>query len=716
MKKLFHHLNTKLAVIAGCVLLLLLSLTLFFLSKIFYSATHDLHDDLTKDITAIYSEGYDEQLIDLAGFLGGKLFTSTYNLDMSALNSQINQISLWLQAKSILITDRDGLVLTDGTIENSSYGNQLFFPSDLMEKEIVLGESAEGYRQIFFTISSNEQVTGFGVITLGLEQRFALLTALNKNIDKAVDMFKQRFNLFAVVSIFFILLCCFSLAIWLYRSLSLPLLNMIKAAEAFSIGNYNYELPAFLRNHSEIGRLAVALNKMASDIQEAEEKIVYQAHFDSLTSLPNRFLILDRLKQYLADADRTETKVALMFLDLDGFKKINDTLGHDIGDQLLVEASKRITHVIREGDSVGRLGGDEFIVLVKGFSHIEDTQACAENIHHAFKGIFKLGGRELNVTTSIGIAIYPENGTNSSELLINADSAMYHAKAQGKNTYAYFSDEMNAKVSRHLQLEEQLAGALSRQEFSVVYQPKINVISNKIMGAEALLRWNNPELGFVSPEEFIPVLEQTTLIAEVGSFVIDEALQQTKKWQDDFDNTFKIAINISPRQFRISNLPELMMQLLDEHSVAASTVELEITEGVLMEAHNRVTDVLDTLNDMEINLAMDDFGKGYSSLSYLRKFPFDVVKIDRGFVNDITTDPADRELVSAAIAMAHGLNLTVVAEGVETQEQLSFLTQHKCDLVQGYLFSKPVDPEAFTSLLEQQRGKMKEKLLAPINI
>lgn len=712
MRQLFQHLNTRLAITAALFLLLLLLASLFFVSKVFYESTHELQQSLGDDISTVYTQGHDQQLIELANFLSAKLFTLTYDTDISGLNEQISRVSPWVGAESIIITDRDGIVLTDGTTENVQYGTHVILPDGLHEARTIQIDRKNGHRQLYFIIGNHEQTAGYGLITLALEQRFALQSALNANIDKALERFKHGFDFFAITSVLFILFACSGLGFWLYRSLSLPILTMIKAAEEYSIGNYNHAVPSSFRSNSEVGRLASALNKMAENIQEAEEKIIYQAHFDNLTGLPNRFLILDRLELSIKEALRNQSDIAVFFLDLDGFKKVNDSLGHDIGDKLLIEAAQRISSALRKGDTVGRLGGDEFIVLLKGLTKSEDAKLSAESIHTAFKPAFNIDGRDLAVTTSIGIATYPENGETAAELLKNADSAMYHAKAQGRNTYAFFSQEMNERLSRQLQLEEQLTGALQRGEFKVVYQPKLDVESKKIVGAEALLRWHNQELGFVSPEEFIPILEQTALIAEVGQFVLEQSISQVAHWRKQFDSTFSVAINISPRQLRISNLPLLIDELLIHYQTVAEAVELEITEGVLMETHVRVKHVLNNLSKRGLSIAMDDFGQGYSSLSYLRNFPFDVVKIDRSFVNDITTDPNDRELISAAIAMAHALKLKVVAEGVETEEQLQFLKTFNCDLAQGYLFSKPVDVEAFNELLEQQTETDKEAIIA----
>ncbi|HFB64893.1 MAG TPA: EAL domain-containing protein [Aeromonadales bacterium] len=447
----------------------------------------------------------------------------------------------------------------------------------------------------------------------------------------------------------------------------------------------------------------MAVNEDISLRKLQEEQLLYQAHFDSLTHLPNRFLSMDRLSQALVESERKQDKVAIFFLDLDDFKKVNDSLGHEVGDKLLVEAAERLKHVVRSGDTVGRLGGDEFIVMLRGINQLTETQTIAEQLLNRLRDSFQIEGRDLILSASIGIAIYPEDGLTSSELLRNADAAMYHAKELGGNTYSFYTEAMNKEVERQLAIEEQIHGALERNEFSVYYQPKIDIKTRKIIGAEALIRWNNPALGSVSPLEFIPIAERSGMIIPIGYFVFDQALLMTSKWQQEFSRDFGIAVNLSPRQFRD---PDLVMQL--SHFIAAAdlqedSIELEITEGVLMSGHQYIDEALTHINALGVSIAMDDFGTGYSSLSYLRRYPFDVLKIDQSFVRDIGIDAADRELINAAIAMAHGLNLHVVAEGVETEEQYEYLKKMNCDYAQGYLFSRPLPAEEMSLLLASEK-------------
>ena len=436
--------------------------------------------------------------------------------------------------------------------------------------------------------------------------------------------------------------------------------------------------------------------------QDAEEKIKHQAHYDNLTNLPNRFLALDRLSLMIREARRSGKKIAVLFIDLDFFKKVNDMLGHVSGDKLLIEAARRITRSVRNEDTVGRLGGDEFIVLIGGISDALEVGAIVDNLINQIGDVFQLEGKELMLTASIGISIFPDDGNDKLELIRKADSAMYHSKDSGRNTYSFFTESMNRDISRQLSLEEQLHGALDRGEFEVYYQQKVDINNNRITGAEALLRWNSEVLGSVPPDEFIPVAEQSGLIVPIGQFVLNEALKMAHRWQQEMISDFRIAVNLSPRQFRDPDLVNNIAKALHESEVSSKSLELEITEGVLMSEYIHIERALMELTRLGIVIAMDDFGTGYSSLSYLRNYPFSVIKIDRSFIQDIDSNAMSLKLNHAAIAMAHALNISVVAEGVETHQQFKVLSGLQCDVAQGYYFGKPIPAQQMTELLRSQ--------------
>jgi len=443
-------------------------------------------------------------------------------------------------------------------------------------------------------------------------------------------------------------------------------------------------------SHLHEYKQVVVIIRDITEQHKSAEVIKHHAYYDTLTLLPNRFLALDRLSQLLDEAQRNQEKIAILFIDLDDFKKVNDTLGHEIGDKLLIEAATRLNKVVRKEDTVGRLGGDEFIVLLKGVNDNRDVLTVVDNILRCFREPFHLDGRDLKLTLSLGIAMYPENGIYPSELLRNADIAMYQAKSLGRNTYSFFTKKMNKSMLRRLEIEDQMHGALDRNEFEVYYQPKIDIKHNSLVGAEALLRWFNPSLGNITPSEFIPIAEHTGLIVPIGNFVIKQGLKFLHRWQNIQQNPYTMAINISTRQFRDVEFLALVKNTLADENISAKSIEFEITEGVLMNGQSYIDEALTGLNNLGIKLTMDDFGTGYSSLSYLRRYPFDILKIDRNFVKGITIDRADLDLVKAIISMAHSLDILVVAEGVETKEQVIKLHELKCDYVQGYYYNKPM--------------------------
>jgi diguanylate cyclase (GGDEF)-like protein len=444
-----------------------------------------------------------------------------------------------------------------------------------------------------------------------------------------------------------------------------------------------------------------AIDAIIYENQTAQEKIIYQAQFDSLTNLPNRLVSLDRLKQLIKEAKRHNNRIAVLFLDLDDFKKINDTLGHNIGDKILIETAMRLKSAVRAEDTVGRFGGDEFIVILGEINNLDVVHMIAENLIKCIKNVFNIDNRAMILTVSIGISVFPEDGDDASKLLRHADSAMYHAKKLGRNTYSFFTESMNQEASRKLELEEQIHGALRRGEFQVYYQPKVDLKTNKIIGAEALLRWQNPDLGNVEPDEFIPVAEQTGLIVAIGRFVILESLTfLAQQKQNDID--FHVAVNISPRQFVDVQLVTFIQDNIVQLGVASQQLELEITEGMLMAGYDYIDKALSRLNDLGVSLAMDDFGTGYSSLSYLQRYPFDVLKIDRSFLNDIILNPENRKLVQATINMASALGMKVVAEGVESEQQLAVLKEMSCDFAQGFYLGKPMPAEDLIALLDSK--------------
>ncbi|MGD6961027.1 EAL domain-containing protein [Fictibacillus phosphorivorans] len=447
----------------------------------------------------------------------------------------------------------------------------------------------------------------------------------------------------------------------------------------------------------------VYFSSIIRDITERkrnEKKINQMVYRDPLTGLPNRLLLNDRLSQALELADDTKQTIGIMFIDLDRFKYINDTLGHAVGDQLLIEIAKRIQACVGKNDTVCRQGGDEFIVLIPNTT-ADEVSKIAQQIVDLFSSSVMVNEQELFVTPSIGIAMYPGDGRDIETLIKNADTAMYRVKEQGKNNFQFYTPEMNEAVTKKMKLEIGLRKALERDEFKIVYQPQINVETGGIIGVEALLRWHHPEWGTISPAEFIPIAEETGLILQIGEWVLHGACRQNKTWQNAGYAPLRMAVNISSRQFQQSDLVERVSRILKETELAPQYLELELTESIIQDSKYAVAK-MQLLKEMGIHLSIDDFGTGYSSLSYLKTFPIHTLKIDQSFTRNIYADPKDASLVETIIAMAHNLDLKVIAEGVETEEQLQFLQQKQCNEAQGYYFSRPISAEELAVILHER--------------
>ncbi|MGB0748882.1 MAG: sensor domain-containing protein [Magnetospiraceae bacterium] len=435
--------------------------------------------------------------------------------------------------------------------------------------------------------------------------------------------------------------------------------------------------------------------------KEDEERILFQANYDALTGLPNRTLFHDRLTSSLARIPRTRKKVGLMFIDLDGFKLINDTLGHEAGDTLLQETAERLEECIRNVDTVARLGGDEFTVILPDLHAGHEMVQVADRILNSLGAPYYLHGKATYVSGSIGMTVAPDDGDQSADLIKNADAAMYRAKEEGKANYQFFVPQFNEEAAEKLAIKSGLEGALERDELEMVYQPKLDLFTQKIVGFEALMRWNSPDLGVVSPARFIPILEETQVLHRVSRWVLEDARTRWQEWAGVGHGDLTIAVNLSARQLRAEGFLEAFKSIVFEANVPSSAVEVEITENLLMSESGRAIEVLESLHDLGVTVSIDDFGTGYSSLSYLKKFPIDTIKVDRMFVKDIVEDPSDAEIVKTIIALAHALNRKIVAEGVETEAQKALLKGLRCNEIQGYLVSRPVSAQGVLEILVQ---------------
>lgn len=437
-----------------------------------------------------------------------------------------------------------------------------------------------------------------------------------------------------------------------------------------------------------------------SNIKETEDKLDYLAHYDQLTGLPNRLMCLIRMQHVFQSANRNSEQAAILFLDLDMFKTVNDSLGHAQGDILIQQVASTLSESLRSEDTVARLGGDEFVLILGSLKSRQDAALVAENTLALFARPFYIGKQEVFIGASCGISIYPDDGVDQNILLRNADSAMYRAKANGRNNYQFYTQTLTDQASERFTLETSLRQALTKNELRLYYQPQYSLADNQIIGVEALLRWNNPVLGMVSPVRFIPIAEETGLIVPIGEWVIKTACKQLSAWKKNGCPAIRMAVNLSARQFMRSGLEKVIGSILAEADLQAKELELELTESIIMHDGTTVVDTLAKLHEMGVGLSVDDFGTGYSSLSYIQRFPLDTLKIDRSFVRDITTNAKDAEMIDSIIALGHSMNLKVLAEGVETAEQLEYLKKKGCDEVQGFYFSKAVPADEIESLFK----------------
>jgi diguanylate cyclase (GGDEF)-like protein len=491
-----------------------------------------------------------------------------------------------------------------------------------------------------------------------------------------------------------------------YRSsIALPLIGSKNMLGALTI----YAPDPDVFSQEEVTLLEELANDLAYGIETlrtraehraAEKQLEFLAHHDVLTGLPNRLLLRDRFDQAIAQADRDKTAVAVLFLDLDNFKQVNDSLGHNYGDLLLVRVVERLRSGLRETDTISRQGGDEFVVLLPHLHDLRVVGSIAQNIIELFAEPFEIESYSINTTFSIGVSIYPHDAQEFDTLLRDADTALYQAKDSGRDTYRFFSEKMNVDAQEQLHLQGQLRNAVRNHEFLLHYQPQIEIESGRIVGAEALVRWQHPELGLILPGRFIPLAERSGLIVPMGEWVLNEACRQAQRWREE-GMPMLMAVNLSALQFRRGNLLETVGNALKTSGLPAELLELELTESILLQDIDVAIRTLHSLKEMGVKLSIDDFGTGYSSLSYLKRLAVNKLKIDQTFVRDMVDDADSAAIVRAVIQLGHTLQLTVIAEGVENDGQLAFLRNYGCDEVQGYLFSRPVPEEEFVRLFDR---------------
>jgi len=437
------------------------------------------------------------------------------------------------------------------------------------------------------------------------------------------------------------------------------------------------------------------------EVEKQKNILHHQAHHDALTGLPNKILFMDRLEQAIKKAKRSFNKIAVLFIDLDNFKKINDSMGHDTGDEVLVQVATRLQNCIRKSDTLARLGGDEFIIIIDEIKDKDLAIHLAQKLVLAMSEPLHVKGQDTYITNSVGVSIFPEDGYDANTLLKNADAAMYKAKDDGKNSYQFYKEEMTEKAFERLLMENSLRQALENEEFVVHYQPQIDTKTEELVGMEALVRWNHPSMGLVPPSKFIPLAEETGLIVQLDRWVMKTAMNQISKWNSQNAENKFVSLNLSMKQLDQKDFLEFVKKSLHETKCLPSFLELEITESQIMKDAKKCIHILEKVKELGILISIDDFGTGYSSLSYLKKFPISKIKIDQSFVRDLPTDEDDVALVKAIISIAKNLNLSTIAEGVETNEQREFMLKHGCDKIQGYFYSKPIPADEMEKLLEK---------------
>ncbi len=453
-------------------------------------------------------------------------------------------------------------------------------------------------------------------------------------------------------------------------------------------------------------RYAIDRNRLHLELEESRRLERHLAYHDFLTGLPNRLLLIDRLGQILNQGRRLGEQVSLLLIDLDGFKRINDTLGHGVGDQLLKGVSERLQDTVRESDTVARLGGDEFTVTLSGLTDNQTAAKVASKIRDVMTAPFQVDGHELFLTISIGISTFPNDGSDAETMIQKAGVAMCRAKDSGRNSFKQYKFSMDASFAEHLSLESRLRRAIDNDELRVYYQPQIKLETGEIMGSEALVRWQHPTLGLVPPAKFIPLAEEIGIIAAIDEWVLRSACEQTSKWESTLGRSLQVAVNLSAQKFRKSNLPKIVAEVLQKTGISPGSLCIEITESNVMQNLDHTNSILHALKSLGVQLSVDDFGKGYSSLNYLKTFPIDILKVDRSFVSGIPIDRNDMAICTAIVVLAQSMALKVVAEGVETADQLSFFKSLNCDVMQGYYFSPPVPVAELTRLLQERRQLM----------
>ncbi len=621
----------------------------------------------------------------------------------TGIKARKNNIKLYLSRIDSILVELEMLKSPD-MVDRSSF----------VEMRRLLSIWTDAHNKIFASISDRDWRNDIVVFQNKVEPTLSQIMqrASNLQLELGVATAKNIANLstLALGLSNFVIILAISIALVsllgyfiFQRSIVRPIHQFGLALQSEANGKYRETKKYMVSEAEEFRNLMHAFDDMREQIHSRQSHLDHMAHHDSLTLLPNRVLLRDRLQLAISRSQRNNTDVGLMFLDLDQFKQINDSLGHDVGDKLLKQVAIRLKECIRDTDTVSRLGGDEFAILIEDVTDVDQMSNMARKIHKAFSVPYLIGNHELHTTTSIGIAMAPSDDNTVDALIKDADIAMYHAKDLGRGNYKFYSGEMAAYVAEHMVLENQLRHALEEDEFFLVYQPVVDLETDRIVSTEALLRWKHPNKGVLAPDAFLSIVEETGLIRPITQWVLNQASRQYNEYKNAGFADVHMAVNLSGSILKNYSVLDLVINAVEHTKIDPSSLIIEITEDTLLEDLQGAEKSLATLKEMGMCIALDDFGTGQSSLSHLRLGPIDVVKIDRSFIRDIPEDKNTMKLVDAIIAMAHKLQLKVVAEGVETKEQIDFLRWHKCDSIQGYYFSKPVEGKDIIKLLTKEK-------------
>jgi diguanylate cyclase (GGDEF)-like protein len=698
-------------IILGLIVAIVLSLTalLFQFRQSTTIVTHTSAQVMERDLV----EQLKQRGAVMTRLLAENLANPLYKYDMRAINELARAILGQKDIAYVYVYDQQGKIIHNGHARITLFGRIL--KDEVSTKAVItndlLIQIAADVMDIAMPIRIGEMVLGgvrVGLSLKGIDKDIAGM----RNQLEAISQDGMQRNLFTVITTTLVLVILGIIIAWLVsRRLIHPIQQL--ARHAVQIGQGNYQPDISIDRVDEIGDLAVAFKEMAANLHRTTAEIRHSAYHDSLTGIPNRLMFKEYLEDALVQAKRHSESLAVLFLDMDNFKRINDTLGHHRGDALLQTFSERIiwctrhkaylesTGDYRQDPIIARLGGDEFMILLPSIRDPQYAATVARCILDGLSVPFSLGQEEVVVGASIGITIFPTDGEDFDTLLRNADIAMYHAKEQGKNNYQYFTSSMNITATKKLLLENELRKAIDRQELRLWYQPLIETRTHEIVGVEALIRWQHPEKGLILPAEFIPLAEETGLIVPIGEWVIRTACEEVKRWHNAGMPGIYVAVNLSGVQFRKGGLPRFIAETLTKTGLDPQYLHVELTETSIMHNEHEAAAMLKMINSLGVQIWIDDFGTGYSSLSYLSRFPVNGVKIDRSFVRDIVKDPNYLAITSAIITMVHSLNLTVLAEGVEKQEQLELLRAKGCDLIQGFLYAPQPLQELAVSLRRQ---------------